>query len=114
MDRSEVNTSRGGDTRNIRSRFAASKPSSNKSSLKGSGSNKSSLKPLSVSSMLRQNLTANDDTRQLQVALRRQDIDDINFKREDADVKYFQAINDLSRRREAVKPNMRKKVQRTH
>ena len=83
----------------------ASKPSSSKSTPRKTGNNKSSLKQLSVSSMLRRNLTANDDTRQL--SLRRESIDDVNFKREDAKVRPSQAITDVKRRR-SVKPKAMK------
>lgn len=49
------------ETNNERFTNDASKPSSNKPTPEISGNNKSSFKPLSVSSMIRRNLTANDD-----------------------------------------------------
>lgn len=57
------------------------------SSRKPSTSNKSGSKPLSMSSMLKRNLTANDDVRRDSLRNESQSIDDIRFKREDAQIR---------------------------
>lgn len=79
-----------------------------KSSIKLSG-NKSRSQQISLPSMLKRNLTANDDAQRL--LARKKTVDDVKFEREDAKIKSNRAVVDAKRR--DVRTKDKKKVQET-